>query len=38
VRRVVPKIGIAFQFTEMAPHERELLNDLILRLSLPTGG
>ncbi len=37
VRRVVPKIGIAFQFIDLDPHERELLNSLILRLSPPTG-
>jgi hypothetical protein len=37
VRRVVPKIGVAFQFTEVVPHERELLNRLMARLSLTKG-
>jgi len=32
VRRRVPHVGIAFQFMQMSPHDRELLHRLLLSL------
>lgn len=37
VRRLVSNVGIAFEFTNMNPHDRELLHRLLMRLGkLPT--
>lgn len=33
-KRRLPGVGIAFEFSHMAPHDRELLRRLLLRLSL----
>ncbi len=35
VCRVVDGIGVAFEFKNMGPHDRELLRRLLLRLSKP---
>ena len=32
VRRNVPGVGVAFQFTRMTPHNRDLLHRLLLRI------
>jgi|SRR5258708_35055813 c-di-GMP-binding flagellar brake protein YcgR len=37
VRRYVADIGVAFQFTEMSAHDRELLHRLLLRLGQAAG-
>jgi hypothetical protein len=39
-KRAVPGLGIAFEFSHMYPHDRELLRRLILWVSTgrPTGG
>lgn len=34
-KRRIPGVGIAFEFSHMAPHDRELLRRLLLRLSHP---
>ncbi len=34
-KRRLPGLGIAFEFSHMAPHDRELLRRLLLRLSTP---
>jgi len=33
VRRCIPKVGVAFEFTRMSPHDRELLRRLLMRLA-----
>ena len=33
VRRRVPQVGLAFEFTQMNQHDRELLHSLLLRLA-----
>jgi hypothetical protein len=37
VRRQLPSIGLAFEFTQMGQHDRELLHRLIMRLQMPVG-
>jgi hypothetical protein len=32
VKRHVPDVGIAFHFTQMTPHDRQLLHRLLLRV------
>ena len=34
-KRRLPGVGIAFEFSHMAPHDRELLRRLLLRISNP---
>ena len=33
-KRRLPGVGIAFEFSHMTPHDRELLRRLLLRFSL----
>ncbi len=37
-RRHVPGIGIGFEFTQMRPHDRELLHRLLMWLGRPPAG
>ena len=32
VRRCIPGVGVAFEFTRMSPHDRELVRRLLIRL------
>lgn len=36
-KRRVPGVGVAFEFTHMSPHDRELLRRLLLRLARQSG-
>ncbi len=38
VRRVIPGLGIALEFSHMGPRDRELLRRLMLRLDAPPRG
>lgn len=35
VRRLIPGVGIALEFSHMGPHDRELVRRLLLRLAKP---
>ena len=37
VRRQVPNVGLAFEFAQVSPHDRELLHRLLRRLDRTSG-